>query len=77
MDFRRGDAASGKGEQLVLVTTDPELDRKRLSEMLKEAGVSELMTPRIIINVPELPALGSGKTDYVTINRLAREKTGE
>ena len=66
-----------KGEQLVLVTTDPELDRTRLSEVLKEAGVSELMTPRIIINVPELPALGSGKTDYVTINRLAREKTAE
>jgi acyl-[acyl-carrier-protein]-phospholipid O-acyltransferase / long-chain-fatty-acid--[acyl-carrier-protein] ligase len=66
-----------KGEQLVLVTSDPELDRTRLSDVLKEAGVSELMTPRIIINVPELPVLGSGKTDYVTINRLAREKTGE
>jgi len=66
-----------KGEQLVLVTTDPELDRTRVSDVLKEAGVSELMTPRIIINVPELPVLGSGKTDYVTINRLAREKTGE
>jgi acyl-[acyl-carrier-protein]-phospholipid O-acyltransferase/long-chain-fatty-acid--[acyl-carrier-protein] ligase len=66
-----------KGEQLVLVTTDPALDRQRLTEALRQAGVSELMTPRVIINVPELPALASGKTDYVTINRLAREKTGE
>lgn len=66
-----------KGEQLVLMTTDPGLDRQRLNEVLKQAGVSELMMPRIIISVPELPALGSGKTDYVTISRLAREKTAE
>jgi acyl-[acyl-carrier-protein]-phospholipid O-acyltransferase/long-chain-fatty-acid--[acyl-carrier-protein] ligase len=64
-----------KGEQLVLFTTDPGLDRKRLGEALKEAGVTELMIPRIVINVVEMPALGSGKTDYVTLNRLAREKT--
>jgi acyl-[acyl-carrier-protein]-phospholipid O-acyltransferase / long-chain-fatty-acid--[acyl-carrier-protein] ligase len=66
-----------KGEQLVLITTDPTLDRKRLSETLKPAGVSELMTPRIIINISEMPALASGKTDYVTLNQLAREKTVE
>jgi acyl-[acyl-carrier-protein]-phospholipid O-acyltransferase/long-chain-fatty-acid--[acyl-carrier-protein] ligase len=66
-----------KGEQLVLVTTDPALDRNRLSDALKQVGVTELMTPRVIINVPEMPALASGKTDYVTLNRLAREKTAE
>ncbi len=35
------------------------------------------MIPRVIINLADMPALGSGKTDYVTLNRLAREKTGE
>lgn len=66
-----------KGEQLVLVTTDPALDRQRLAEILKRGGLSELMAPRIILHVPELPVLGSGKTDYVTVNRIAREKTAE
>ena len=32
------------------------------------------MMPRIIIHVETMPILGSGKTDYVTLNRLAREK---
>jgi acyl-[acyl-carrier-protein]-phospholipid O-acyltransferase/long-chain-fatty-acid--[acyl-carrier-protein] ligase len=27
--------------------------------------------PRKIVKVPEIPVLGTGKTDYVTIQRLA------
>jgi acyl-[acyl-carrier-protein]-phospholipid O-acyltransferase/long-chain-fatty-acid--[acyl-carrier-protein] ligase len=66
-----------KGEQLVLITTDDKLDRKRLAEGLKKEGASELMIPRTILHLPELPVLGSGKTDYVTLNRIAREKVPE
>ena len=64
-----------KGEQLVLLTTLKKLTRKALSEAMKKTGVVELMIPRNIVEVEELPVLGSGKTDYVTINVLAREKT--
>jgi hypothetical protein len=32
---------------------------------------------RNILHLKELPVLGSGKTDYVTLNRLAREKIQE
>lgn len=63
-----------KGEQLVLFTTDAQMDRKKAGDGLKGAGASDLMVPRNVIPVAELPLLGSGKTDYVTLNRLAREK---
>ena len=29
------------------------------------------MIPRVVIHVAELPVLGSGKTDYVSLSRLA------
>jgi acyl-[acyl-carrier-protein]-phospholipid O-acyltransferase/long-chain-fatty-acid--[acyl-carrier-protein] ligase len=65
-----------RGEQLVLFTTDSKLDRNRLTEGLKAQGATELMIPRIIMPVETMPLLGTGKTDYVTLNKMARaEKT--
>ncbi len=66
-----------KGEQLVLITTAEKLDRKQLADGLKKEGATELMIPRNILSLEELPVLGSGKTDYVALNRLAREKVME
>lgn len=63
-----------KGEQLVLFSTHQELDRTGLSDAFKNFGVTELMTPRIIVPLDAIPILGTGKTDYVTLNKLAREK---
>ena len=63
-----------RGEQLVLFTTDAGMDRKRVADGLKKAGATELMFPKTVITLAELPALGSGKTDYVSLNRLAHEK---
>jgi acyl-[acyl-carrier-protein]-phospholipid O-acyltransferase/long-chain-fatty-acid--[acyl-carrier-protein] ligase len=65
-----------KGEQLVLITT-LELDRKKVADGLKKHGTLEIMMPREVLRVAELPVLGSGKTDYVTLNRMAREKVQE
>ena len=50
------------------------LDRNAVSQKLKAAGIGELMIPRTIIVLEDMPVLGSGKIDYVTLNRLAREK---
>jgi acyl-[acyl-carrier-protein]-phospholipid O-acyltransferase/long-chain-fatty-acid--[acyl-carrier-protein] ligase len=63
-----------KGEQLVLFTTDAAVDRNAVSQKLKAAGIGELMIPRTIILLEAMPVLGSGKVDYVTLNRMAREK---
>jgi len=63
-----------KGEQLVLFSTREGLDRKQVSDALKQGGATELMIPKSIIIRPDLPLLGSGKTDYVTLNRMAQEQ---
>jgi acyl-[acyl-carrier-protein]-phospholipid O-acyltransferase/long-chain-fatty-acid--[acyl-carrier-protein] ligase len=66
-----------KGEQLVMFTTLKNPDRKDIATGLKRLGLADLAIPKNIFTLDELPILGSGKTDYVTMNRLAREKVPE
>jgi acyl-[acyl-carrier-protein]-phospholipid O-acyltransferase/long-chain-fatty-acid--[acyl-carrier-protein] ligase len=63
-----------KGEQLVMFTTDEATDARRTADALKTLATPALMVPRTVIALPELPLLGSGKTDYQTLNRLALEQ---
>jgi acyl-[acyl-carrier-protein]-phospholipid O-acyltransferase/long-chain-fatty-acid--[acyl-carrier-protein] ligase len=63
-----------RGEQLVMFTTDQSLDAQRVSDVLRAASTSALMIPRNVIVVKDLPLLGSGKTDYQALNRMAREQ---
>jgi acyl-[acyl-carrier-protein]-phospholipid O-acyltransferase/long-chain-fatty-acid--[acyl-carrier-protein] ligase len=60
-----------KGEAIVLFTTDPQLNRERLQESAKSAGLPELAVPRKIALVDALPILGTGKTDYLEIKKMA------
>ncbi len=62
-----------KGEQLVLITTEEGLERRKIARAFKEQGAPELWLPRNVMHVEELPVLGSGKTDYVTLQQMARE----
>jgi acyl-[acyl-carrier-protein]-phospholipid O-acyltransferase / long-chain-fatty-acid--[acyl-carrier-protein] ligase len=66
-----------KGEQLVLFTTMKSADRKAIATAMKAEGASELMIPKTLLELDLIPVLGSGKTDYVTLNRLAREQVPE
>jgi len=66
-----------KGEQLVMFTTLAAPDRKEIATGLKKLGLAELMIPKTIFSLESLPILGSGKVDYVTINRMARERVPE
>jgi acyl-[acyl-carrier-protein]-phospholipid O-acyltransferase/long-chain-fatty-acid--[acyl-carrier-protein] ligase len=63
-----------KGEQLVCFTTLPKPDRKAIAAGLKKLGLTELMIPKLVFHLPELPVLGTGKTDYVSLNRQALAK---
>jgi acyl-[acyl-carrier-protein]-phospholipid O-acyltransferase/long-chain-fatty-acid--[acyl-carrier-protein] ligase len=65
----RADAA--KGEALVLFTTAPALAREQLNAAAKAVGAPELAVPRIVRSVDCIPMLGSGKTDYVALKKMA------
>ena len=55
---------SSKGEQLVLLTTRIEAQRKELSLFAKEQQIGEINVPKKIVSVEKLPLLGTGKVDY-------------
>lgn len=63
----------GRGEAIVLFTTDPELDRDALTQAVKSQGLPEITLPRRIRLVESLPVLGTGKVDYVSLESLALE----
>jgi len=60
-----------KGEKLVLITERDGAETSELSAWAKANGAPELVVPKKIIKVDEIPVLGSGKTDYVSLQKLA------
>lgn len=61
-----------KGELIVLVTTNPDAQRIDIVGWAQNHGVSELAIPRKIVHVKEIPVLGTGKTDYVKVEKMAQ-----
>jgi len=60
-----------RGENIVLFTTDPALKREDLQIVAKNLNHPEIAIARKIVRVEELPLLGTGKTDYVTLKQMA------
>ncbi|MDD9901737.1 MAG: AMP-binding protein [Alphaproteobacteria bacterium] len=59
-----------KGEALILVTDAEGCTAESLLAHARETGVSEIMVPRKIKTVANIPVLGTGKTDYVEIQKM-------
>ena len=59
-----------KGEQIVLVTTNPDASRHDIVGWAHNHGVSELAIPRRLVHVDDIPVLGTGKTDYVKVQKM-------
>jgi acyl-[acyl-carrier-protein]-phospholipid O-acyltransferase/long-chain-fatty-acid--[acyl-carrier-protein] ligase len=62
-----------KGEAIILVTTNPQAERSELLVWVRNHGCPELAVPRRVISVADIPVLGTGKTDYVSVGKLAAE----
>ena len=63
-----------KGEKVYLVTNYQDAGRKELLEYIRSKKISELYIPRKILSVDKLPIIGSGKTDYITLEKMVREE---
>jgi acyl-[acyl-carrier-protein]-phospholipid O-acyltransferase/long-chain-fatty-acid--[acyl-carrier-protein] ligase len=66
---------SRKGEKIVLLSDAKDADASRLLEWAQKNGAPELAVPKKIITVSEIPVLGTGKTDYVSVQRMAETAT--
>ena len=63
-----------KGEKLVLVTAEAGRQARPTSRPSRETrGASDLMVPAEILVVDKVPVLGSGKLDFVGVDKLVRE----
>lgn len=62
-----------RGENIVLFSTDPSITRATLQASASSLGMPEIAVPKKIVALKELPLLGTGKTDYVTLKKMAAE----
>ena len=60
-----------KGERIVLVTDDTQLNKQQVSQAIRQAGLSELAVPKTILFVEQIPLLGTGKINYPAVDQLA------
>jgi acyl-[acyl-carrier-protein]-phospholipid O-acyltransferase/long-chain-fatty-acid--[acyl-carrier-protein] ligase len=61
-----------KGEQIVLVTTNKDANRHDLVGWAHNHGVADIAVPRRIMAVEDIPVLGTGKTDYVQVEKTVK-----
>lgn len=61
-----------KGEQIILVTDYAQADRGDFIAFARNHGISELAAPRRVMHVDAVPVLGTGKLDYVAVEKLVK-----
>lgn len=58
-----------RGERIILLSTNNKADRKALREHLLKEGHSGLYVPTEIVPVEKMPLLGTGKPDYMSLQK--------
>lgn len=66
-----------KGEQVILLTDYDKADRADLVAFARNHGISDLAIPRKIIHVDSIPVLGTGKTDYGSVQKTVESLMAE
>ncbi|RTK92185.1 MAG: acyl-[ACP]--phospholipid O-acyltransferase [Rickettsiales bacterium] len=62
-----------KGEQILLFTTNNNMQRDAITKSCQLKQLSEMYVPKIIISIPEIPILATGKLNYRKLVEMARE----
>lgn len=62
----------GKGEAVILLTEQRDAERSALARRARESGAGELVVPRRLMVVPQVPLLGTGKIDYLQAQAMAQ-----
>ena len=62
-----------KGEEILLITNQPDPQRADLLTKARASGMAELCVPKAVIYRKDIPVLGSGKPDYVALEKELRE----
>jgi long-chain-fatty-acid--[acyl-carrier-protein] ligase len=70
-----GAAPSGEPPELVLFSAGG-IGREEANEAIRAGGLSPLHFVRRVVEVPEIPLLGTGKTDYRALEALLGGRTG-
>ncbi len=65
-----------KGEKIILLSEQEGADRKAFQEKARELGYGELYIPREVVHMREIPVLGTGKTDYVSLMDKLQDENG-
>ena len=63
-----------RGERVILATTHAGATRLEVQAWMKIKGASALMVPNSVVALDAIPQLGSGKTDYIALARVLRER---
>lgn len=65
-----------KGERIILITTHRPASKSDIQVHTQRSGAPELMIPADVVEVPEIPVLGSGKTDYAAVGKVVAKSLG-
>ncbi len=63
------EAAGAEGQVEIVLFTTSSLTREAVNRAIREAGLSGLHNIRRVIEIDEIPVLGTGKTDYRELKR--------
>ena len=63
-----------RGERVILATTHAGATKAEVETWMKIKGASAIMVPASVVALDAIPLLGSGKTDYIALAKMLRER---